>query len=217
MNIDQLQEYYNRIDKCSVLIDKEIDFEYIQRSITKIAIFTEELNRVIGEILVEKTRLEHSLTDKNFDYELHFTKYITENPDVKKFSTGKERKDYVNYFLLKDSYKEIKLLEQELKDIESLLELAKKKAKDLDRTYPKLKILWDSVQTEMKYIKKMGSDADYIEKVKNNIQDEKKHITPIFSDTLVEQIKEDLYNQENEINDLKNKEESDLEDLINLL
>jgi len=212
MDIEKLQDYYNRIDKCSVVINQEVDFDYIQKSITKIAIYTEELNRAIGEILIEKTRLEHSLTDKEFEYELHFTKYMIENPDVKKFSTGKERKDYINYVLLKDSYKEIKNLEQELKDIESLLELSKKKAKDLDRTYPKLKTLWDSVQIEMKYLKKIGSDYDYIEKVKNNINEEKSHITPLFSDSLVEKFKDDLYYQEE--NTIEKKNDLDLENLL---
>lgn len=206
MNIEKLQEYYNRIDKCSIIIDQEVDFDYIQKQITKIGIYTEELNRVIGEILVENTRLEHFLTDKNFEYELRFIKYLSENPDVAKFATGKERKDYINYFLLKDAYKEIKNLEQELKDVVSLLDLAKRKSKDLDRTYPKLKILWDSVQAEMKHIKKIGSDYDYIEKVKNDIDLKEKIIKPLlFSDTLVEQIKDDLYDEDKEI--LESKED----------
>jgi hypothetical protein len=214
MNIERLQDYYNRIDRCAVIIDQEVDFDYIQKAITKIAIYTEDLNRILGEILVEKTRLEHTLTDRTFEYELRFTKYMNENPDVKKFNTGKERKDYINYFLLKDNYKEIKNLEQELKDIESLLELAKKKAKDLDRTYPKLKILWDSVQTEMKYIKKMGSDSDYINEVKNKIDNEKNQSIPIFSDTLVEQIQDDLYNNKETI---ENIEDSAIDDILNEL
>ena len=27
MNIDHLKDYYNKIDKCSILIDKEVDFD----------------------------------------------------------------------------------------------------------------------------------------------------------------------------------------------
>ena len=84
MDIEKLQDYYNRIDKCAVIIDREVDFDYIQKAITRIAIFTEDLNRIIGEILVEKTKLEHSLTDKTFDYELHFTKFSKETPFLHK-------------------------------------------------------------------------------------------------------------------------------------
>ena len=194
MDIKKLQEYYNRIDECSIVIDREVDFDYIQTQITKIGIHTEDLSRIIGEILIEKTRLENIITDKTFEYELHFTQHLNDNRDIKKFGTGRERRDYINYFLLKEEYREIKHLEQESKDLESLLELARKKARDLDRAYPKLKTLWEAVQAEMKYIKKIGSDADYITRVKDNIDDEKRGSQKLFSDSVVEEIRDEQYN-----------------------
>lgn len=199
MNLETLKVYYNKIDSCSILIKRDVDFEYIQTQISKMAIYTEELNRIIGDILVDKTRLEHLITDKNFEYELRFTQYLSENLDVKKFTTGKERKDYINYYLLRPEYRELVSLEQENRDMASLLDLAKKKARDLDKAYPKLKTLWESVQSEMKYIKKIGSDSEYLERVKEKMS-EGKEITPVFTDTLVEQIKNDQYNYEVNVN-----------------
>ena len=204
MNIERLKEYYNRIDKCSVVINREVDFDFIQTQIGKIAVYTEEINRVMGEILVDKTKLEHLMTDKQFEYELNFTENNSKNKEVERFSTGKERRDYINYVLLKDSYRDIKNLEQELKDLESLLELAKKKAKDLDRTYPKLRTLWESVQAEMKFLKKQGSDSEYMDKVKNSIKEDQQNSKPLFDDGVVEKIKEDQYN----LTDVLAKEES---------
>ena len=195
MDLNKLKEYYNTIESCSVSLNKEIDFEYVQIQISKIAHYTEILNTTLGEILIEKTRLEHLLTEKNFEYELRFTEFLHNNSEVQKFGTSKERKDYINYFLLKDTFKEIKNLEQELRDVDSLLELTKKKAKDLDKTYPKLKILWDTVQTEMKYIKKIGSDDAYINKVKNEIKEEGDNKKPIFTDNLVKEIGDIHYNK----------------------
>jgi len=195
VDLNKLKEYYNTIESCSVSLNKEIDFEYVQIQISKIAHYTEILNTTLGEILIEKTRLEHLLTEKNFEYELRFTEFLHNNSEVQKFGTSKERKDYINYFLLKDTFKEIKNLEQELRDVDSLLELTKKKAKDLDKTYPKLKILWDTVQTEMKYIKKIGSDDAYINKVKNEIKEEGDNKKPIFTDNLVKEIGDIHYNK----------------------
>ena len=189
MDLNKLKEYYNRIDKCSVSITQEIDFDYIQLQISKIAIHTEELNTIIGEILVEKTRMEHLIMDKTFEYELRFTELTIKDETARKLNTGKERKDYINYVLLKDSFKELTNLSQELKDIDHLLRLADKKAKDLDKTYPKLKTLWDAVQTDLKYLKKKGSDFEYIEKVRGKIKEDQKDTKPIFTDTVAEQIK----------------------------
>ena len=212
MNVDKLKEYYIKIDKCTVTISKEVDFEYIQDKISRIAIFTEEISRIMGEILIEKTRLEHILTDKRFDYELRFTKHSTESETVKVFSSAKERQDYINYFLLREEYKEIKNLEQELKDVESLLGLAKKKSRDLDRTYPKLKILWDTISTELKYIKRLGSDSDHIEKVREEIEQVNVKAVPIFTDETAEEIK-NVSQTENFITD-KNSELENLDDLL---
>ena len=196
MNIENLKVYYNRIDNCSVVINGEVDFDYVQTQIGKIGVHTEELNRIIGEILIETTRLEHLVTDSKFEFELRVTNFLNENETVKKFSTAKERVNYIQYVLLKDDFKKITDFDQELRDVKSLLELAKKKAKDLDRVYPKLKTLWESVQTEMKYIKKVGSDMDYISKVRDSISNDNVQKKPIFTDTLVEQIQTAQYNDQ---------------------
>lgn len=195
MNIEKLQEIYNKINTYSIRISREADFDYIQTEIAKISVYTDEINQVIGEILSDKTRIEHLLMDKTFEFDVRSTELMMNNNDVKQFTTGKERKEYTNY-ILKDDLKQIKMLEQELKDVDNLLGLARKKAKDLDRTYPKLKTLWESVSTEMKFLKKQGSDFEYINKVKNNIDEEKKINTPIFPNKIVEEIVENEYNKE---------------------
>ena len=205
MEVTKLQEYYNRIDRCSVSLDKEADFEYIQTQISKIAMHTEEMNRTIGELLIEKVKLEHQLTDVNFEYELKYTEHMNKNSDVKNIHTGKERKDYINYFLLKDDYKKINNIKLEIKDLDSLIDFAKKKAKDLDRLFPKLQTLWESIQTEMKYIKKIGSDSHFIDKVRKEISEEQRKVIPIFTDKLVEEIKEEQYSSNN-TEPLKEKE-----------
>lgn len=194
MEIESLKNYYNQIERCSLSLIKDADFDYIQGQIAKIAVYTEDMNRIIGELLVEKTKLEHNLTDIRFEYELKFTQFMVTSADVKNIPTGKERRDYINYFLLKEEHRRIGNIELELKDIESLLDFAKKKARDLDRLFPKLQTLWESIQTEMKYIKKIGSDAGYIEKIKNNISEEQKQSKPIFTDSIVEQIQLEQYN-----------------------
>lgn len=194
MEIEKLKDYYNRIDQCSLTLSKDADFDYIQSQIAKIAVYTEDMNRIIGELLVEKTKLEHNLTDIRFEYELKFTQHMMTNQDVKNLPTGKERKDYVNYFLLKEDHRKIINIELEIKDLESLLDFAKKKSRDLDRLFPKLQTLWESIQTEMKYIKKIGSDSLYIEKVRNNIAEEQKSSKPLFTDSTIEQIELEQYN-----------------------
>lgn len=200
MEIEQLKNYYNKIEQCSLSLIKDADFDYIQSQIAKIAVYTEDMNRIIGELLVEQTKLEHNLTDVRFEYELKFTQHMVGNQDVKNLSTGKERKDYINYFLLKDDHRKITNIELELKDLASLLDFAKKKAKDLDRLFPKLQTLWESIQTEMKYIKKIGSDSQYIDRVRNNISEEQKSVTPIFTDSTIEQIQQEQYNFTGNVN-----------------
>jgi hypothetical protein len=198
MEMVKLQEYYNKIDSCSVALSSEVDFEYIQNQITQVAMYTEDLNRVIGEILVEQTRLEHKITDRRFEYELKFTKYMMENAEVKSLTTAKERKDFINYFLMKEDYRTLIDLEQEEKDIEKLLDLAKKKSKDLDRTYPKLKTLWESLHSEVKNIKKIGSDMEHIDRVRNRITDGAPYIKPVFADNIVEEITSGQYDNNND-------------------
>jgi len=219
MEIENLKDYYNRIDQCSLTLRKDADFEYIQSQITKIALYTEDMNRIIGELLVEKTKLEHNLTDIRFEYELKFTQNMVSNSEVKGIFTGKERKDYINYFLLKEDHRKIGKLELEIKDIESLLDFSKKKARDLDRLFPKLQTLWESTVNEMKYIKKIGSDFDYIERVKDKLSEEQKNSTPVFTDSVIEQIKLEQYNlddssisKEHEIKN--NLIEEELDDLL---
>ena len=215
MKIESLQEYYNRINACSIRLEENLDFVTVKEQISKTAIYTEDLNRILGEILIEKTKLEHLSTEKTFDYELNFSEFMNKNPEVTKFATGKERKDYINYFLMKDVYRELKNIEQELKDVEGLLELAKKKARDLDRIYPKLKTLWEASQLELKYTKGLGSDSDYVAKVKDAIDKEQKETIPIFTDSTVEEMKNDPYNNM----DVEDSEESknieiNIDDLI---
>ena len=205
----------NRINACSIRLEENLDFVTVKEQISKTAIYTEDLNRILGEILIEKTKLEHLSTEKTFDYELNFSEFMNKNPEVTKFATGKERKDYINYFLMKDVYRELKNIEQELKDVEGLLELAKKKARDLDRIYPKLKTLWEASQLELKYTKGLGSDSDYVAKVKDAIDKEQKETIPIFTDSTVEEMKNDPYNNM----DVEDSEESknieiNIDDLI---
>jgi len=194
MKIENLQKYYNEINKCSIVFNGVVDFEFIQTQISKIAVYTEELNRIIGEILIDTTKLEHSITDTKFEYELKFTDILKNNIEVQKLSTVKERTNYINYFILQGDYKNITNLDQELRDNKSLLDLAKKKARDLDRTYPKLRTLWESIQAEVKFIKKIGSDEEHLNKVLHSIDNDQKQIKPIFTDNLVEQIKTNQYN-----------------------
>lgn len=224
MELEQLKNYYNRIDQCSLTLIKDADFDYIQSQIAKIAVYTEDMNRIIGELLVEKTKLEHNLTDIKFEYELKYTQHMVSNQDVKNLPTGKERKDYINYFLLKEDHRRIVNIDLEIRDLDSLLDFAKKKSKDLDRLFPKLQTLWESIQTEMKYIKKIGSDAQYLDKVRNNIDVEQKSAKPIFTDNTVEQIQLEQYNSNEDkalpiISKSDDKEESDtlsdeLDDLL---
>lgn len=193
MEIDDLKEYYNKIDACSVSLSTELDFDYLQEKIVKTALITESLNRIIGEILIEQTRIDHLITDKKFSYELRFTQFQMNNVEVKSLSTSKERKDYINYFLMKDEYRSLLDLEQEGKDIEKLLDLAKKKARDLDRIYPKLKTMWESYSSEMRNIKKIGSDSEHINRVRDKITEENKLSTPVFTDTIVEELESYQY------------------------
>lgn len=197
MELEKLKEYYALIDKCSIKLDtSNLNFDYIQTQIGKSSVHTEELNRMIGEILVSQTELEHRITDAKFEYELKFVQYSTTHTEVQRLATGKERQQYINYVLMKDEFKNLTNLEQELKDTASLLEFANKKAKDLDRTYPKLKTLWDSVQSELKSIKNIGSDEQYISKVRDSISEDQSHRKPLFLDTSVEQLKDYPYNKE---------------------
>lgn len=205
MEMNKLKEYYNQIDSCSVALEKDVDFEYIQNQITKISIYTEQINHVIGEILVEQTKLEHNLTNSKFEYELKFTQFMMDNSQVKSLSTAKERKDYINYYLMREDYRNIVNLEQEYKDVEKLLDLARKKAKDLDRVYPKLKTLWESLNSEVKNIKKIGSDSDHISRVKSKISEEVSSYKPVFTDSLVEEINLQQYDKKDKINNVLDK------------
>lgn len=200
MDMDKLKSYYNQIESCSVSLQKEIDFDYIQEQITKMALHTETLNTLLGEVLISQTELEHEITEKKFKYELEVNQYLRDNVDVKKIATAKERKDFVNYFLMKDQYKELLDLDQQVRDIDKLLDLAKKKSRDLDRTYPKLKTLWDSLSMEIRHIKKIGSDFEHIERVRNKILDENL-VKPIFTDAIVEELEKDQYYKEDKLND----------------
>jgi len=217
MDLEKLKELYNRIDRCSVEINvEEINFDYIQTQIGKTSHYTEELNRTLGEILVAISDVEHKITDSKFEFELKVSDLTTKNQDVQRLTTGKERQQYINYVLLKDDFKNLTSLEQELKDLQSLHEFTKKKAKDLDRVYPKLKTLWESVQTELKTIKNVGSDEKYISQVRNSIQEDTVQRKPLFLDTSVEQIKAEQYNEDEdeEVAKTSNRIEATLDDLL---
>lgn len=188
MDIKRLQEIYNEIDSCSVKIDGEVDFNYIQLTISKTALYIERTNSLIAELLIEKSRLEHRLNDLESDYEINYSDHLINNADVKQYTTGKERKEYINYLLMTDIM-EIKTVKQELKDVETLLKLVEKKSRDLDKMYPKLKTLWDSVDKELRYLKKIGSDAAYMDKVRDLIKHDKES-TPVFTDAVVDSFKD---------------------------
>jgi hypothetical protein len=221
MEYAKLKEYYDKIDQCSLRITKDMDFDDLQEHITKLALYIEELNRTMAELLVEQTRLEHDVTNTKFQYELEFTQYLVDNSEVKKLTSSKERKDYINYFLMKDRYRNLLDKEQELRDVQKLIDLAKKKARDLDKTFPKLKTLWESLQSEMKYIKKIGSDSEYIEKVKQKINLDNSNQKTLFTDSSVENLFTNQYDYieseslDNSDNSSQEKiVEDDLEDLL---
>jgi len=60
-------------------------------------------------------------------------------------------------------------------------------------------MLWDTIQLELKTIKRLGSDGDFIDKVRNDL--ESTPIKPIFTDAAVEQIKMDQYNDTSRFDD----------------
>lgn len=192
MNIEQLTKYYNKISECSITLSKEADFDYIQKQITKIALFTEDLNAMIGEILVLKTKMEHDVSEKSFEFELKMTEYLSNNFNAKNLSTGKERRDYISYTLMKDEYKVLRDARQELRDIESLLSLAYKKSRDIERMYPKIKTLWESIQAELKFSGKIGSDSKYINEAREKVSEDVTFKKDTFEDNAVNQILSDI-------------------------
>jgi len=192
MDVKKLQEYYNTVNECSLSLKKEVDFDYIQTQLSKMAIHNDTLNTVIGEVSVEQTLLRNKVTNLRFSFDVRATDLASNDPRVTQLATAKERHDYIHYFLLKDDYKEIIDLEATVKDLDQLLKLASKKSRDIDKLYNKLKLLWDTVQLELKTIKRIGSDGDYIEKVRGELDNAP--IKPIFTDAAVEQMKGDQYN-----------------------
>jgi hypothetical protein len=214
MEINKLKDYYNKIDSCSVALDSNIDFEYIQNQITQVSMYTENINHIIGELLVEQTKLEHNITNVKFEYELKFTQFMMDNSQVKNLSTAKERKDYINYYLMREEYRNLLNLEQEYKDVEKLLDLSRKKARDLDRVYPKLKTLWESLNSEIKNIKKIGSDSEHINRVKNKINNDQTDYKPVFTDALVEELSYKQYDNDNNKNNILDNIKDDEEDIF---
>ncbi len=198
MDVKKLQEYYNTVNNCSISLKKEADFDYVQTQLAKMAAYNDILNTVIGEISVEQTILRNTHTNKKFEFDVKATDLMVNDPRVTQLSTSKERNDYVNFFILKDSYKELLDLDSNIKDLEQLLKLAHKKSRDIEKLYNKLKMLWESIQLELKTIKRLGSDGDFIEKVKKDLDDTP--VKPIFTDDAVEQLKMAQYNEEDELN-----------------
>jgi len=193
MRVEKLQGYYNTVNSCSLSLQKEVDFDYVQTQLAKMAILNDTLNTVIGEVSVEQTVIRNKHTNNQFEYDIKATDMKVNDSKVTQLSTAKERNDYINFFLLKDDYKELLDLDASIKDLEQLLKLAHKKSRDIERLYHKLKMIWDTVQLELKTIKKIGSDGEYISKVRKELYD--LPIKPIFTDDAVEQIKSDQYNK----------------------
>ena len=211
MEVEKLQEYYNTINACSLSLQKEVDFDYIQSQLSKMAIYNDTLNTVIGEVSVQQTLLRNKYTNSKFDYDVRATDLAINDPKVTQLATVKERNDFINFFLLKDDYKSLIDLDASIKDLDQLLKLAHKKSRDIEKLYSKLKLLWDTVQLEIKSIKKLGSDGDYIAKVRDELDNTS--IKPIFTDDAVEQMKNDQYNTTEPIKEITNIN-SDIKDTI---
>jgi len=192
MDVEKLQEYYNTVNDCSLSLQKDVDFEYVQTQLAKMAVFNDTLNTVIGEVSVTQTIIRNEHTNKRFVYDVTATDLNINDPRVSQLATAKERNDYINFFVMKDDYKELIDLEAGIKDLDQLLKLAHKKSRDIEKLYNKLKMLWDTIQLELKTIKRLGSDGDFIDKVKRDI--DSNPVKPIFTDEAVEQIKMNQYN-----------------------
>jgi len=201
MEVKKLQEYYNTVNDCSLALQKDIDFDYVQTQLAKMAVFNDTLNTVIGEVSVEQTILRNKHTNNKFAYDVKATDLNVNDPRVTQLATAKERNDYINFFMMKDDYKELLDLEGSVKDLEQLLKLAHKKSRDIEKLYNKLKLLWDTVQLELKTIKRLGSDGDFIAKVRNELDSQP--IKPIFTDEAVEQIKMNQYNKDDKVSESK--------------
>lgn len=201
MEVKQLQEYYNTVNECSLSLQKDADFDYVQTQLAKMAVYNDMLNTVIGEVSVEQTIIRNKHTNGRFAFDVQSTDLMVNDPRVTQLATAKERHDYIHFFILKDDYKELIDQEAGIKDLEQLLKLAHKKSRDIEKLYNKLKMLWDTIQLELKTIKRIGSDGDFINKVRNELDDTV--IKPIFTDSAVEQIKMDQYNNsDNKVEEL---------------
>ena len=192
MDVKKLQDYYNTVNECSLSLRKDVDFDYVQTQLSKMAIHNDTLNTVIGEVSVEQTILRNKHTNDRFDFDVRATDLAKNDPRITQLATAKERNDFINFFILKDDNKKLIDLDAGIKDLEQLLKLAHKKSRDIEKLYNKLKLLWDTVQLELKTIKKLGSDGDFIDKVRNDLDNTV--IKPIFTDDAVEQMKNDQYN-----------------------
>ncbi len=199
MDVTKLQEYYNTVNNCSISLKKEADFDYVQTQLAKMAAYNDILNTVIGEISVEQTILRNNHTNGKFEYDVRATDLMVNDPRVTQLATAKERNDFINFFILKDDYKKLLDLDSSIKDLEQLLKLAHKKSRDIEKLYNKLKMLWESIQLELKTIKRIGSDGDFIEKFKNELDNTP--VKPIFTDEAVEQIKMGQYNNIDKLNE----------------
>jgi len=205
MDVKKLQEYYNTVNSCSLSLRKDADFDYVQTQLAKMAVYNDTLNTVIGEVSVEQTILRNKHTNNQFAFDVKATDLNVNDPRVTHLATAKERHDYIHFFLMKDDYKELLDLDAGIKDLEQILKLAHKKSRDIEKLYNKLKMLWDTIQLELKTIKRIGSDGDFIDKVRKELDNVT--IKPIFTDDAVEQIKMDQYNsndvlQSNEVESL---------------
>lgn len=168
MTNSRIKEIYNILDGIKINISSTPDFDYIQNSIAKISLFKEHLASILAEILQEKSRVEKTVQEERFEYEVTATHLLLNNNDVKQFSSEKERRNYINFFLLKEKKKSIELLDQSLSDLEKIYGLSRKKSKDLDENYKWLKTQWEIVSSELRFIKSRGSDSEYINKVKES-------------------------------------------------
>jgi len=212
MDVKKLQEYYNTVNECSLSLVKDADFDYVQTQLAKMAVYNDTLNTVIGEVSVEQTIIRNKHTNKKFAFDVQATELNSNDPRVTQLATAKERHDFIHFFILKEEYKELVDLDASIKDLEQLLKLAHKKSRDIEKLYNKLKMLWDTIQLELKTIKRLGSDGDFIDKVRNEL--DSAPIKPIFTDDAVEQIKMDQYNNSDKVSQEQVKDLLEVKSLL---
>lgn len=213
MTLETIERLYTDINKIKISIIKDVDFDYIQQEVSALSFYKDDLGRIISEILKSKTEIENIFNHKHFEYEVRAIDLLMTNSDVKKFSSEKERRNYIDYFLMKEDKKEIEDLNQQLSDLEKLLSLAKRKSKDLDEKYKWLKTQWEIVENELHMLKKQGSDAEYQDKVRDKINNDEQ-VKTVFSDDTVTELNNE--NKDKNIN-VSSSIDTSIVDILDLL